>query len=86
VLEAMASGVPVICSNAASLPEVVGKAGLTFDPNNSTELLTLMRALINDDQQRSTMIEIGLEISRKYSWATTAQQTYDVYQKVSNKT
>jgi len=77
-LEAMACGTPVIVSNAASLPEVVGEAGLTVPPHDADALADAMAALLTDDERRHVMREAGLEQAHRFSWERTAVETEKV--------
>lgn len=79
VLEAMASGVPVVCSNATSLPEVVGHASLLHDPNDVDELTQLLARALQDEALRSHISALGLARSAQFSWTQTAAQTVAVY-------
>ncbi len=78
-LEAMASGTPVICSNRASLPEVVGDAALMIDPENVEELVAAIKRLIEDSSLRKTLAEKGLRQAERFSWQTMADRTLEVY-------
>lgn len=78
-LEAMACETPVICSNAASLPEVVGEAALLFDPENVQQLAALIAELWNDEPQRKKLIAKGLDQVKKFSWERCVEQTETVY-------
>lgn len=79
VLEAMASGVPVITSDQASLPEVAGDAGITVDPNDTATLREEMLRLIEDDTEVSRRAQLGLARARRFTWAACAEQTVRVY-------
>lgn len=80
VVEAMAAGVPVAVSNRSSLPELIGDAGLLFDPENIDEMTEqLHRILTNPDLKRSLILK-GFQISQKYSWETTAKQYLEVFE------
>jgi glycosyltransferase involved in cell wall biosynthesis len=79
VLEAMARGVPVTCSNASSLPEVAGEAALLFDPNDETAIATALRRLLDDGALAADMRERGLERVKQFSWQRTASLTLDSY-------
>ena len=81
-LEAMACGVPVVCSNAASLPEVVGDAGLLVPPNDVGALEVAMLNVLEDRNKRVKMQVEGRERAKKFSWRETARQTVRVYEKV----
>jgi mannosyltransferase len=77
-LEAMAAGCPVICSNTSSLPEVVGDAGLTFDPNNVEGAAEHIRNL-QIPLFRSNIISIGHDNTKRFSWESTGIQTVNLY-------
>lgn len=82
VLEAMASGVPVVCSNSSSLPEVAGDAALTCNPDDVNSLSDYLLRLLQDNELRSRMIADGLAQSDRFSWKRCASETIRVYQKV----
>ena len=75
VLEAMNYGVSVICSNASSLPEVVGDAALLVNPNNPQEIAEAMNKIFSDDSLRNKMIEKGFENVKKFSWEKCVRET-----------
>ena len=81
-LEAMASGVPVIVSNRASLPEIAGNAGLVFDPERVDELTALLYNVFSDGALRERLSIAGIARAKEFSWEETAQKTLAVYQKV----
>lgn len=78
-LEAMSCGVPVISSNAFSLPEVLDFSALTFDPNDKNMLYDLIYRVINDDELRRSLIQMGLNHSKKFRWDRTINQLIGVY-------
>jgi len=80
-LEAMASGTPVMCSNRASLPEVVGDAALMVDPENSEAMMAAMTRLIDDASLRSELSAKGLKRAATFSWDRLAAQTLAVYKR-----
>lgn len=80
-LEAMACGTPVISSNRASLPEVVGEAGLTIDPTPESIAAALVTVL-NDGNLRESLCQRGLERAQPFSWRETARQTVAAYNDV----
>lgn len=77
-LEAMASGCPVVSSNAASLPEVVGEAGLLIDPTNSYKLAESISSLIENEHVRNMMIERGHKQAEKFNWKDSAKVIYEL--------
>jgi glycosyltransferase involved in cell wall biosynthesis len=81
-LEAMACGTPVVCSNAASLPEVVGDAGLLVDPRNPLAIANALRKVLDDHNLRAELRERGFKQAASFSWERTAQATLDVYRKI----
>jgi glycosyltransferase involved in cell wall biosynthesis len=82
VVEAMASGCPVLCSNSSSLPEVAGNAALLFDPTSAESILeTMIFALENPNvlQQKS---KDGYTQASKFTWLKSAKETKRVYEKL----
>ncbi len=82
-LEAMACGVPVICSNASSLPEVVGQAGLLLPPHDVAGWTEALARVLDDAELRGNMRLLGLSQARRFTWEAAARQTLAVYQQVS---
>ena len=78
ILEAISYGVPVVCSNTSSLPEVAGDAALLIDPNNIQEIAEAMSKVFNNNNLRNKMIEKGLENVEKFSWEKCAKETMDI--------
>lgn len=78
VLEAMACGLPVVCSNRASLPEVAGGAALLFDPQAPRELEDKLTLLLTSPNVRAACSRAGRERSLSYQWSTTALATLQV--------
>jgi glycosyltransferase involved in cell wall biosynthesis len=81
-LEAMACGTPVVASNTASLPEVIGDAGLMCAPQDHEALAQAMYAVLTNDALRQVLIKRGLARARQFTWEQTAQQTLLVYEQV----
>jgi len=81
-LEAMACGTPVIASNAASLPEVVGTAGITVEPTDVDALFFAINEVLQTPSLAITLSERGLAQASKFSWEKTAEDTVAVYRKV----
>ncbi|MDZ7295973.1 MAG: glycosyltransferase family 4 protein, partial [candidate division KSB1 bacterium] len=74
VLEAMACGVPVVCSNASSLPEVAGYAALLVDPLDTDGLAAAMARVLEDPDLRRGMIARGLDQAARFTWERAAWQ------------
>lgn len=83
VLEAMASGTPVICSNATSLPEVVGDTALMHDPEDVDRLTTYLQKMIDDGSKKQSMIDAGLIRAKYFSWSACADKTIEAYEQVA---
>ena len=81
-LEAMASGLPVAVSRAASLPEVVGEAGYYFDPYSEDSLAEALTTMESEERLRKELAQRGRERARKFSWAKAAEETIQVYREV----
>lgn len=78
ILEAMASGVPVVTSNTTSIPEVAGKSAVLIDPKKPEELMNAMKNVITDKYLRENLIGMGLARKEIFSWEKTAEQTWDI--------
>lgn len=85
VLEAMACGVPVICSNTSSLPEVAGDAALFVDPLDVKALSEKIKQILKDERLREEMRRKGFLQVNKYSWERVARQTMEVYKGVASE-
>lgn len=83
LVEAMACGCPVACSNVTSLPEVAGDAGLLFDPLAVEDMAEKIWQLWNDETLRSSLRGLGLERAGIFNWEKTARQTMEVYRKAA---
>ncbi len=81
-LEAMACGTPVVCSSAASLPEVVGDAAVMVDPHDVEGLAEAMYRVLTDADLREELRARGLERARQFTWERTARETVAVYREV----
>jgi glycosyltransferase involved in cell wall biosynthesis len=81
VLEAMARGVPVACSNASSLPEVAGDAALLFDPHDQPAIAAAMRRVLDDGELRERLRARGEARARQFSWERTAELTLASYRR-----
>lgn len=78
VLEAFASGTPVIASKTASLPEVGGEAALYIDPNKPEELASALGRIYKEPELRTKLSAAGLERAKLFTWEKTAEATWDV--------
>ena len=82
VLEAMACGTPVLCSNASSLPEIGGDAARYFDPQDVTAMGEAVRAVWRDAELRADMRRRGLAQAARFSWKRAAKETIDLYDSI----
>lgn len=84
VLEALACGTPVICSNSSSLPEVGGDAVIYFNPNSADELVTKVNQLLTDNELKKLLIQKGLNRVKLFTWDKTAQKTWRVLKNLNS--
>ena len=78
-VEAMACGTPVIGSKTTALPEVVGDAGLFFDPSNPDELLKHLTTIIENGELRRKLAQHSIQRAATFSWQKSAVQTLNVF-------
>jgi alpha-1,3-rhamnosyl/mannosyltransferase len=81
-LEAMASGVPAVVSNRASLPEVVGEAGVLFEPGDAQLTAELLQSLLEDSALRKSLSATSLERAQRFTWRECAARTHGVYREI----
>ncbi|WP_166819680.1 glycosyltransferase family 4 protein [Thalassoroseus pseudoceratinae] len=79
-LEAMSCGCPVICSDAASIPEVVGGAGVYFDADDLDSIRSAMESTLGDSAKLKRLRQAGLEREKQFRWRTTAELTLASYE------
>jgi glycosyltransferase involved in cell wall biosynthesis len=82
VLEAMACGTPVVCSEASSLPELGGEAARYFDPYQVEAMVDAIQMVWTSEELQAEMRKAGLEQAAKFSWDQTAEETREVYQRL----
>jgi glycosyltransferase involved in cell wall biosynthesis len=78
ILEAMACGTPVIASNRTSIPEVVGEAGLTIDPQNQDALVNAVERVLASPELREQLRQAGFKRAASFSWNQTAERVMGV--------
>jgi glycosyltransferase involved in cell wall biosynthesis/GT2 family glycosyltransferase len=78
-LEAMAHGVPVVCSNRGALPEVVGSAAKQVDPEDHAALARALEQVLVDADYRKSLIDLGMQQVARYSWDKVAEETLAIY-------
>ncbi|MCB0299967.1 MAG: glycosyltransferase family 4 protein [Calditrichaeota bacterium] len=83
IIEAMASGTPVIGSSSGEIPNVIGDAGLVFTEADAADLRKKIRQLLENPEQRRAFREKGLQrVHKKYSWQAVAAQTLAIYERL----
>jgi glycosyltransferase involved in cell wall biosynthesis len=78
ILEAMAAGIPVACSNIAPLREVAGDAALFFDPLDTDALAVALDRITSDESLRKTLASAGPDRARPFTWQAAAEKTLAV--------
>lgn len=78
-LEAMAHGCPVVSSNQASLPEIIGDAAEYFNPYDEQDMIAKIESLIDDSKRRQSLVAQGLNHVKKFSWSACAEKTLAIY-------
>jgi glycosyltransferase involved in cell wall biosynthesis len=82
VLEAMACGTPVVCSRAASLPEVGGDAVVYFDPEEPEELAAAMERVLDSGELQARLRAKGLERAAKFTWEESTRKHVELYRQL----
>jgi alpha-1,3-rhamnosyl/mannosyltransferase len=85
LLEAMACGVPVVCSSTSSLPEIAGRAAIMVDPLDLSQWARALERVLGDSNLRASMREEGLKQAALFSWEKTAKGTLAVYRQVLSR-
>ncbi len=78
-LEAMTNSCPVVVSNSSSIPEVVGNAGIYFDPHSIDSLVYSIESVVYSDNRTNDLISLGHERIKEFSWKMCADKTFDTY-------
>jgi glycosyltransferase involved in cell wall biosynthesis len=82
LVEAMACGAPIVSSNSAAMPEILGNAAVFFDPLDENDMANRIGSLLADDAARERLTRNALTRAQRFSWQLTAQQTADVIKSV----
>lgn len=83
IAEAMHCGTPVCCSNTSSMPEVIGDAGLTFDPEDPVQMAQVMSQMLLDHALRVKCVDRGLKRAQLFTWKETAARTLNAIREVA---
>ena len=76
LLETMASGLPIACSNRGPMPEILGKGAVYFNPENSLDIARALREIIESSELRTKLSQMSSQLSRNYSWSRCAEDTF----------
>jgi alpha-1,3-rhamnosyl/mannosyltransferase len=82
VIEAMACGTAVACSNQSSLPEVGGDAAVYFNPANTEEITQSIITILKEEDLQTALQKQALQQAKKFTWEQTAKQTTAVYKMI----
>ena len=85
LVEAMASGIPIVASNRTSIPEILGDAGLLFDPEKPEEIAERLRQVSCDAALRERLQRLSAARAAEFSWSRMAAETLAVYRRVLNR-
>jgi glycosyltransferase involved in cell wall biosynthesis len=77
LIEAMTAGLPIACSKRGPMPEVLGSAGIYFDPLQPQDIANAMRTLIQDEDLRTDLAAKAKLLSQEYSWQQCAKETFE---------
>jgi glycosyltransferase involved in cell wall biosynthesis len=81
--EAMACGTPVAASNRGALPEVVGDAGLLFDPLDERAMATAVERLLTNHELHAGCARIGLERAKRHRWNTVSGKVFSELERIA---
>ncbi|MDQ3180592.1 MAG: glycosyltransferase family 4 protein [Acidobacteriota bacterium] len=84
-VEAMACGTPVAASNRGSLPEVLGEAGVFFEPKDVENMADLIKQILSDDARRAEMSRTGLNRSKQFMWKKAASDLLVIFEELVNQ-
>jgi glycosyltransferase involved in cell wall biosynthesis len=85
LVEAMASGCPIACSDRAAMPEVGGDAAMYFNPHSIEEIAEVIIYLLENYEQRKKLSEKAIKRAEQFSWDITAKKTIDVLTEAANQ-
>ncbi len=86
IVEAMACGRAVACSNTSAMPEVADSAAIFFDPHSEHEIVLAMRDLLLNPELRLRMERLGAQRAATFSWERTAAKTLEIYYEIAGRT
>lgn len=83
LVETMAAGLPIACSNRGPMPEILSDTGVFFDPEQPDQIFAALRFLIENHQERQRLSALSYERAQSYSWERCADDTFDFLAKVA---
>jgi len=84
LLENMAAGLPIACSNRGPMPEILGEAGVYFDPESPKDIAKVTKQLIDSPEFRTQKAKMAFDQARSYSWKRCAEETFAFLARVVN--
>ena len=81
--EAMSAGLPIACSNRSAMPEILGDAGVYFDPESPTEIAEAIQTLIENPVLREAMARAAHDRAQRYSWDRCAKETFSLLARIA---
>jgi glycosyltransferase involved in cell wall biosynthesis len=85
ILEGMACGRAVACSNTSAMPEVANAAALLFDPASTVSMAKAMRDILIDRELRSRLERLGVQRASQFSWDSSARKTLEIYHETASR-
>ncbi|MCX7013149.1 MAG: glycosyltransferase family 1 protein [Candidatus Sumerlaeota bacterium] len=79
ILEAQASGAPVVAADSGAIPEVAGRGALLFDPDDTQAIVEALRLVLTTEHLRRDLMETGRQNVERFSWRSTAEKVRDIY-------
>ena len=77
LVEGMASGLPILCSNRGPMPEILQDGGIYFDPENAESISKALQKMIKNEKTRLKFSKKSLYLSQKFSWEKCSKQTFE---------
>lgn len=85
VVEAMACGIPVVCSKTQALVELADEAALFADPMDPKDMTEKIRKILKNEKIKKELVKKGFERAKEFSWKRTAKETIDFYKSINNQ-
>jgi len=86
LLEGMAAGLPMACSEMGPMPEVLGEAGVYFNPENSNSIAAVLRHFIESPRLREQLAQLAFERAQGYTWIRCADETFGFLARIAKQT